>query len=243
MLPLAYFPTKVVFVDDNYDFLNFIMNTLNQSKRQFMGFGEVKDAITYLNDVYKPDYYLNRYTSLVDEPAYENRTINIEIYNIHHEVYNKERFKQISTLVIDYDMSYMNGIDACKMIKDPYVQKILLTSMADENVAIQGFNDGVIDYYLRKDDPKLAEKMEALLNKAQENYFKLISTNIAKLITWKDWRPSALQDPVYQQLLKEIIKKYDIVEYYIIETAGSYLLLMMKQWIHLPERHFIQIVT
>lgn len=223
MLPLAYFPTRVVIVEDDYYYLNTIIQRLDKSKRDFMGFAEAKDAIDYLNDIYKPDYYLNRYISLVEEPAYENRTVNLAIYNIHNEVYNKERFKQISTLVIDYEMPYMNGLEICKIIKDPYIQKVLLTGMADESIAIQAFNDGIIDYYIRKDDPRLAERMEEVLNKAQENYFKLISTNVTKLIIGKDWRPSALQDPMYQHLIKDIIKKYDIVEYYILETAGSYL--------------------
>lgn len=223
MLPLAYFPTKVVFLEDSHLYLNTVTRKLDQSKREFKCFTEVGDAIDYLNDTYKPDYYLNRYVSSLEEPCYENRAINLAVYDIHNEIYNNTRFKQISTLVIDYDMPYMNGVEVCKIIKDPYIQKILLTNTADESVAIRAFNDGIIDHYIRKNDPEVLEKLEEALNKAQEKYFKLISNNIAKLITTSDWRPSALQDPAYQQLLKDIIKKYNIVEYYITETAGSYL--------------------
>jgi hypothetical protein len=121
-------------------------------------------------------------------------------------------------------MPYINGLDLCKSIQDPYIQKILLTGIADEQVAVQAFNDGIINQYLRKDDLHLVEKLESALDKAQENYFKLISAECQRLITMPKGESSILATIQFQDLMSEIIKKYDIVEYYIMDSVGSYLL-------------------
>jgi hypothetical protein len=95
MLPLAYFPTRVVFIDDNHFYLKILIDQLSNEKREHIAFTEAKQGIDYLNSLYKPGSFLNQYITQIDEDQFEHRACNIAIQDIHQEIYNNLRFKQV----------------------------------------------------------------------------------------------------------------------------------------------------
>ena len=73
---------------------------------------------------------------------------------LHEEIYNKDRFNDVSVIIVDYYMDEMNGIEVCETLSKHPAKKILLTGGADkENIAIDAFNKGIIHRFINKTDP------------------------------------------------------------------------------------------
>jgi CheY-like chemotaxis protein len=76
-----------------------------------------------------------------------------KIHEIYKVIYNPRRYEEISTVIVDYDMPSMKGLEFCEKLQNPYIRKILYTGVAGEGLAIEAFNKGLIDGYIRKGDP------------------------------------------------------------------------------------------
>lgn len=63
---------------------------------------------------------------------------------------NPSRYQLIKTCVIDYAMPGINGLQVLNTLLDWPGSRVLLTGQADEQVAIDAFNRGLIDQYIPK---------------------------------------------------------------------------------------------
>lgn len=165
---------------------------------------------------------LTEYTEAENDP-FTNYTVNINLGTIHNEVYNPQRFSEISVIVVDYAMPGMNGLEFCAQIKSSRVKKILLTGQADEKLAIQAFNDGLIDRYIQKSEPNITEQIIQGISELQQAYFNDISTLISHILDINS--PSCLVDQKFGSFFKKLLKDNEIVEYYLMDNSGSFLLL------------------
>ena len=226
MIPICYFPSTVLFIDDSRDFLlNFVLQLdENLSYKIVDSPFDALDIMQFQKGELEQlgNRCVSEYTEAENDPL-TNQTVNIDLSMIHDEVYNPQRFSEISVIVIDYAMPGMNGLEFCERINSSRAKKILLTGQADEKIAIQAFNDGLIDKYIKKSSPKVTEEITDAINELQQVYFSDISDLISKILEMHS--PSCLKDKVFGGFFRQLIQQHNIVEYYLMDNSGSFLLI------------------
>lgn len=225
MIPCCFHPTRVILVDDDREFLENLNNGLSSESASYQHFNNPEKALHYLNEVYKPNPFPNRYIQGVDEDKWEHRRLDVNIWDTHHEVYRPERFEEISVIVVDHSMPTISGIELCRQITDSNIQKILLTGMTDQNIVIRAFNEGIIHHYIRKQDHDMVEQLNQAIESAQWRYFNKLSEVTLKAIISDDLVNYAIADPNFQNFFKKLVKQYKLREAYLCESMGSYVFL------------------
>ena len=147
-IPVCLFPTKVLVIDDDASSLKNLGLNLDDTSFSYKFYDKPQEALTFLTKIYEPDSFEKRLVLQPDDRKWQHAMLEVNIYDLMKEVYNPNRFEQISTLIVDFEMPGMNGLEVCEKITDPSIQKILLTGEGDENLAVQAFNRGLIHRYL-----------------------------------------------------------------------------------------------
>lgn len=225
MIPCCFHPTRVVVVDDNTRFLGSLNRVLSKNHASYKYYSNPQKALHDLTTLYTPNPFPNRYIENVDEEKWEHRRLDINIFDTHQEIYRPERFNEVSTVIIDHSMPEMTGLEFCARLKNPYIQKLLLTGEAEEHIAIQAFNEGLIHHYIRKQDADMGLQINQAVEKAQWRYFNRLSEVALKAIEAVNVVDHAVLDPNFHIFFKGIMKKHQFREAYLCETMGSYLFL------------------
>jgi len=212
-----YFPTQVIFLDDDPDFLEGISLMLNKNL-SFRLLQSVSDAIECVNQAHKHIQIQQRcYSNYKTGPQESDSLSHIDIDKIHLEVLNSARFQTASTVIVDYSMPEMNGLEFLMQLKNPFIKKVLLTGQADTELAIKAFNKQLIDQFIDKHDPKLRLKINTIISNFQDQYFR----NSFKLITdpiIANNRDAFLVDAEFHDFFLILREKYQCIEYYMIDT-------------------------
>ncbi len=225
-IPTCYFPSTAVFVDDSCDFLlNFVLQ-LDEG----LAYRVFDSPFAALDCIHQKrcelellsQRCLSEYTEAKNCPL-TNHTINLDLAAIHAEIYNSKRFSEISVVVVDYAMPGMDGIEFCKRIEDTHIKKILLTGQADEKLAIEAFNEGLIDRYIKKSDPDVANLIAKGIHDLQLQYFQSMSDVVVRMLSVTS--PGCLHDSQFSALFWDLCKKNKIVEFYLADNSGSFLML------------------
>jgi CheY-like chemotaxis protein len=223
-IPVCMFPTKVIMIDDDIALLKDLELYLDDSRFTYQFYNSPHQALTYLNEGYNPDSFEKRLVCQPDEDKWQHAKLDVNIYDLLKEIYNPRRFESISTIIVDYAMPGINGLELCEKITDPSIQKILLTGEGDEQLAIQAFNKGIIHRYIRKQDPDILNILNQSLFETQRAYFTKVSQLMLDVATFST-KKNCLNDPVFIDFFDKIIKEKNITEYYLFETTGNFLLL------------------
>lgn len=223
-LPIYQHPTMTVLVDDSPSFLHSLRFQLGAAFPS-IGFSDTGAAIAWLRQHSAAPAALAGLLS----PSVDTYTLSPQPYNIalHVEqvcgIRNQpQRFLTPSVLVVDYSMPGMDGIQFCEAVRDLPCRKILLTGVADERVAIDAFNRGLIDRYMRKSDAHALDRLEAELTQLQEGYFLARSEALRMLLSLHDY--SFVNDPAICALMRELGARHKIVEYYLFKTPPGFLM-------------------
>lgn len=223
-IPSFFFPTTVLMVDDNIEFLKSIAIGLPADGVTYHFYSDPRAALASINERSRSSEMANSLVNLLDEEEYEHRTIDINVRDIYRIMYNRSRFEQISTVVVDYHMPGIDGIELCRSIKNPNIQKILLTSIVDESKAIECLNEGIIDTFIRKQSPNIMTQLAQALAQAQNRYFLNRSRIVQQVISCSP-EDSAMLDPAFIKLFHKVAREFKAVEYYLTEFLGSYIFL------------------
>lgn len=225
-IPTCYFPSTALFLDDSRDFLlNFVLQ-LDESVA-YRIFDTPLEALSYLQnkrcelDILSR-HCLSEYTEAKNCPL-TNHTINLDLAAIHAEIYNPQRFSEVSVVVVDYAMPGMDGLEFCRRMENSNVKKILLTGQADEKLAITAFNEGLIHRYIKKSAVNVAELITKSIAELQLQYFQSMSDMVVRMLSVSS--PNCLQDKKFAQLFQQLRLEKGIVEYYLIDNSGSFLML------------------
>lgn len=221
---ICFFPTKTIFVDDNIDFLNSITLNLNHQKQKYKFFSNVYHAIEYIEKKYEHNIWYNKYLINLEEEKADKKLIEIDLTGIYKQAFNPHRNDVITTLVIDYDMPEINGIELCERLSHLPIQKILLTGAADEKIAVEAFNSGLINCYIGKHSQSIYEILNDKIAQASIDYF----TNITNLFTKCDIQPyktDLFSYNEFQTFFYSYLENYNIVEFYTLEPDYLYLLI------------------
>lgn len=227
-VPVCYFPTTVVFVDDNRHFLQSLPLRLDHHHIVPKLFSDPHTALQFLTVDYQIEPFTSRCFRQTGEETGSFHSIEIDVNAIHQEIYNQNRFLELATLVVDYSMPGLNGLELCRRVRERNnrIKILLLTGEADEKLAVRAFNEGIIDKFLRKDTSDFHQEINAAIQELQYQYFQhLTELAFDGLINDPHSSLMCLRDPAYVKLFTDIVAKNKIVEYYLTDTWGSFLLL------------------
>ena len=210
-----YFPTSVVFVDDSRTFLSNLCLNLDpglayrQFESPFAALIDVNEAST-ASPVIGELFSLYRHRNDTD-PA--RHVIDVRLDMIHREMYNERRFEQVSIAVVDYDMPNINGLEFCRRLKSRAIKKVLLTGQADEQMAVQAFNEKTIHRFIRKQDSDVMAQIDHAIAELQMEYFEQIQQMLSESLAVGTHL--FLFDPEFAQRFAHIRQELGIVEHYL----------------------------
>lgn len=208
-LCLFYFPTTVMIIDNDNDFVSDLNNYLNKNHINTIPFAFTNSFLNYIDNYIQPISINNL---LVKNSAYFSEE---SLYEIQKIIYNQNRFNQISVLILDYEMPGINGIELSAMVKIPNVKKIILTNKATEKIAIDAFNKKMIDAFVFKED--LFDSLIITIEKLQYEYFYNISLPLHYLCNFT-------KEPFLKNLINIELENYSPIEYYILNKNGSFVM-------------------
>lgn len=218
-LPLpVYFKTWCIFLDDKPEYLEDLELAL----------GEDVCRVSTMTDQLRVIHKLNKHDELLtdwllrkeDDEVMDEKIISLKINKLYEAMLIKRAVSTTSTLVVDYEMPGMNGLEVCEKITNPYVSKILLTGAVDDSFGVEAINNGTIDNFFRKHDPNLIPKLKKALVKAQESYFRKLYDPILRMLA--NDPNCALNSLEYLKIFEEKKIETKAEEYYLLDSFGSY---------------------
>lgn len=224
-IPCLWHPINVLFLDDNQGFLDSLALELNHSG-QIMVTTNVDKAKRTLDQ--NQENIINRISEQLSDTeidTYNEQFIDIEISRIKEMIYDENRFDFVPILIVDYQMPYINGVEVCRQLKNhKSIHKIMLTAEADKDTAIEAFNEGIIDHFLMKQSETLYEDLVTAINQQKQQYFNALSKPILDSPIAKNLQ-TVLNNTHYIQVFNQVLKDSQAVEYYLLDTSGSFLFL------------------
>jgi CheY-like chemotaxis protein len=223
----CYYPTTVMLVDDNINYINSLkLELLNTADIIIKPFNNPEHALDFFISDYKPTIFTERCLTHPEEDQTDHRVIDVDMRAIREEIYNPNRFDQISVIIVDYAMPGINGLEFCRKTRNKYVKKVMLTGEADEHIAIKAFNEGIIDKFIRKNDPSFKATITKAIKELQLRFFQDISEIIVSTLTNDRTRPAVcLDDPVFIDFFQSTCKQLQAREYYLTDSFGSFMFL------------------
>lgn len=222
-LSVYQYPALTVLIDDSQSFLASIAYQLNP-QLAIKVFHDTQVALkwlnhAYLNSINNSDPIRVGYDE--ESACFERRNASIDLEKIYQIATKRHRFETPAVLVIDYAMPQMNGLEFCQAIRELPCKKILLTGQADEKIAIEAFNDKLINRYIKKNSPDSLTLLEAEIINLQKEYFSELTKTLKDLLLRHSY--SFLNDPAIEALVKELCNRYQFVEYYLFPNPTGIL--------------------
>lgn len=217
-IPLYFYPTQIVFVDDNPEFLETLTLAFS-GQFSVKSFDNTDAALKYINEY-------QREAKLVandekpklqgDSDAWVKRVLTHQ--NIKR--FDEMRVKEVSVLVVDYSMPTMNGIEFCENIKNSAIKRILLTGFATPSEAVKAFNNNTIHYYLKKNDENMLKELEEAIQQLQHAYFNELSSSLkAEAI---DSETPFFADPQLARYFEDTCESMNVAEYYYLSNPSRF---------------------
>jgi len=224
-LSCCYYPTRVVLLDDNQNFLQEMQLGLSLRKINSLTFQRCNEFIDYLHNYSLPTF-VDLCMQVESDGDNDNYLISVDVGKISAKAKDEKRFDEITVALIDYAMPEMDGITLLSQLKTDYpIKYILLTGEADEKIAVDAFNRGLIHAFVRKDTSNLAEVLTEKILHLQNKYFADLSNLVLDRLTKAGTQLSCFKEHAYLELVQNILVSKNITEYYLIDELGSFLLI------------------
>lgn len=149
----------------------------------------------------------------------------------------QHRYGLPSIAVVDYAMPAATGLEVLQVSPAWPPYRVLLTGKADEHIAVAAFNEGLIDHYITKQSPDLAQQLVGALKRhynAPMDFHEGIWRNVLRRS-----QQQALQDLAAQQALQAWLTRYECVEYVVLPEPFGLLALDtqgMAHWLQFEMR-------
>lgn len=223
---ICYHPTAIIAIDDDKTFLMAMSRHLGiPNLRYFTSPTEAIENLQNQNPFKRLKEKLFKtsqtYSEDIDSMA-DQYSSHINLKKLHEEIYCADRFNDASVLIIDYHMGEINGIDVCKKLINHPAKKILLTGGTDkEKIAIEAFNNGIINRFISKADSNFPDQLKHAISMLQNTYFKDLTTS---LVPNSSTIP-LLEKTHYQNFIRNLKTELNADEFYLLDTSGSALFL------------------
>lgn len=226
--PFFYYPTTVVFVDDQKGFLKALKHRL-PSELSMILFDNPIDALSAIQgnkmtplDGLQPLCSTDDQLMEIDSELIQKTYIGLNWGVLCKSIYNSNRFSTQSVVIVDQMMPELDGIGLCEKLKGHPIKKIMLTSNSDHSIAVDAFNEGLIDYFILKDSPNLAVQLFKKIELMQKSYFR--SQEKYALGGLLNTAPY-INDPSVIFMYEKIKEELQATEYYLLDRWGSVLYL------------------
>jgi CheY-like chemotaxis protein len=154
--PLFHRPGSVIFLDDDLDYLEMLALVLPRHWHIKL-FSRPVQCINYLQQeppFWEADAWNQQ--QLVDHWR-EGKPLIPQILGYWSKY--TERFALTRVCVVDYSMPAMDGLQVLGELVEWPGSRVLLTGQADEQVAVQAFNRGLIDQFIPKQTPDISRRL------------------------------------------------------------------------------------
>lgn len=222
-LPLFYYPTTAVFVDDNKTLLQCLELAFSK-KIPLKTFDDPENCLIFIKKYISP---LSKKTFIYSDKNSEsygltdNIDINFKISSIVDIINDQNRYHEISSFIIDHKMPKMDGLTLSKAISPLNIYKILFSGTVDDETVITGFNNDAIQKMLKKSDPFFEIKLLHYIQLNELCFFQSKTHKLLLLLESENKLPQS--DAYFIEFFKNIIKEKNIAEYYLIDKNGSLL--------------------
>ncbi|TAN53616.1 MAG: response regulator [Methylococcaceae bacterium] len=221
-----YYPTTVYIVDDNMDFLTNFSLQLDE-KLAYRLYNSPNAALKEVN--HKLLASRTAQTSLYRHiggtlPRKQYNSVELDMFVFAKDIRNPSRFAENSVIIVDYDMPGIDGISFCRLIDNPCVQKILISGVADEKIAVEAFNEGIIDKFVLKGSDEKTKLVNDYITESQNAYFK---TKTAPVISAaiSGGLYDFLRDDKFAAMFREMRQRHSIAEYYLTTDPCGFLMI------------------
>lgn len=221
-LPIYQHPSTTVLVDDSASFLDSLRFQLGE-RLPCKTFDDAIAAIAWLRAHCRASVAPSFFSPGVDAFADQPLNVALHVERICKLAGDPRRFATPSVLVVDYSMPGMNGVQVCEAVRDLPCRRILLTGAADERIAIDAFNRGLIDLYIRKSDPDALERLENELHALQRRYFLEQAAPLRGLLPLHGY--GFIDDPAIGALVGQLMERHHVVEYFMVHAPTGFLML------------------
>lgn len=223
-LPIYHHPSLTVLIDDSDNFLRSLSFQLDPTLAS-VAFHDTSSALAWLSQqTGMPDQAEGALSASYD--TYPRKTtqcsVALDLEQIHRISFQSRRFMTPSVLVVDYSMPQMNGVELCEAVRHLPCKKILFTGAADEKVAVDAFNRGLIDRYIKKSDENALDRLESEIYALQREYFSARSEPLRDLLALHSY--SFVADPAVVGLVRELVAEHGIVEHYLYPNPAGLLM-------------------
>lgn len=217
------FPTTTLLIDDHEKYLDSVPLLLDPSLR-LRSYSSPRKALAELGShgirAVPGGGWMYHWK---DRSSQTRELVALDIDSIHRVMFDPERFAEVAVVVVDLTMPEMDGIAFCRALANPHIGKILLTGTADDCTAIDAFNAGVIDRFIRKSDPQAMDKLQQGIRALQRRYFERVGGFVAEALALGSVR--FLRDSAFQQAFREVVGDFPAVECYLHVNPTGLLLL------------------
>jgi CheY-like chemotaxis protein len=220
-----YFPTTVAIVDDSPDFLA----NLSLNLDPMLAYRVFETPLATLAALRSelavapgPERFFSVYQHR-EEHSFDHHVIDLNMSGIHREVFNEKRFERYSAVVVDYDMPEMDGLELCRRLSNSPIRKVLLTGKADEKLAVQAFNEGIINRFIPKQDPSAMTLLQETIREMQESFFDDTVRTMEDALNVGPLH--FMRDPFFTDIFRRTCTELKIVEYYLCSSPDGILLL------------------
>lgn len=217
--PCFYHPISILFLDDQEDFLASVDFSLGKTFQVVLA-SKISEARQALKKTVPELGFLKEIDrNELDIPV--SYPIDVDVSQVYKMIYNPDRFAQIGIIMVDYDMPEMNGVDFCRSIQDMNVIKVLLTAEEDYALAVEAFNQGLIDHFIQKNSQNLLEQLRTVIQTLTVKHFQSRSWLLIKSLGEKT--EQFLQSRIFREKFEDLMQKYRAREYYLLDRFGSFL--------------------
>ena len=194
-------PVSVVFLDDNEDFLRALQGVFRERALNHF-FSKPQAALDFTLSRHRRAPRLRMAGTNLSEIERAGNALGTDA------LIDETRFEAIAAVVVDYDMPDIDGIRFLGSIGEVECTKILLTGAAGYREAVEAFNAGLIDVYLRKTEADLPRKLADALMVAKKKHCASRG-----YIGMHDIG-TAYSNPSVVRLIEELAARENVVEYY-----------------------------
>ncbi len=224
-LPAFYFPTTVLYVDDDQLMLDAYKQLFIEMNCRCKSLKTISEVENHFKD-YQPQLLHLDLFELNDDFESDQMSvagsIHLNLEKIFKLVSSQDKYNEISLLMSDYYLNdSLNGLELCTKYKDRNFKRMLLTVSDNYNLARQALNVRTIDYFANKTD-SIQQIKDAIVS-LNINFFCDLTVDLRKYTELNGSSP--LVDDVFIRYFNEIIEQHDIVEYYLVDKNGSYFMI------------------
>jgi CheY-like chemotaxis protein len=222
-MPLVSYPTTLLWVDDDEIFLQ----AVEQGFKNHFDIKMLSSAEECLHFFEKYQSNSTAFPLLRGNKDHEEYDLNDHLpvdinLNAIFDLQNHfERSQDIAVMIVDYNMSGKTGIELCRELRGQPIKKILLTGEVNHSLAVDAFNEGVIDCFIRKDEMNLFENLLKHIKKLNAQYFTDITKHLLAHLQADYKLPHS--DLAFINFFNKWSRENEIFEFYIVDKNGTFL--------------------